>query len=95
MVQTVDDVLEAVGPIDMRMVREAPMAFTPAPAAAPMESGQGERAAITNLLGPTPVAVDEIVRQSGFPAATVQLVLLELELAGRVERQAGARVSAI
>jgi len=48
---------------------------------------------VTGLLGPTPVAIDEIVRQSGHPAASVQMVLLELELAGRLARHAGARVS--
>ena len=31
--------------------------------------------------------------QAGLPLATVQLVLLELELAGRLERHAGGRVS--
>ena len=37
--------------------------------------------------------LNELVRQSGQPAAAVQLVLLELELAGRIERHAGARIS--
>ncbi|MDP3783252.1 MAG: hypothetical protein Q8Q79_10070 [Sphingopyxis sp.] len=48
-----------------------------------------------DLLGPTPVAVDELVRQSGQATATVQLVLLELELAGRIERHAGAKISLV
>jgi DNA processing protein len=91
LIQNVDDVLEAVGPIDGRMVREPVRGFA-APAASG-EASDGDRGRIAELLGPTPVAVDEIVRQSGQPAAAVQLVLLELELAGRVERHAGARVS--
>jgi DNA processing protein len=37
--------------------------------------------------------VDEIIRQTDLPAAIVQTVLLELELGGRLERQAGGRVS--
>ena len=91
LVQTVDDVLEALGPIDDRMAREQrPACFEMAQA---VETGDGDRDAVAGLLGPTPVAVDEIVRQSGRPAAAVQLVLLELELAGRVARHAGARVS--
>jgi DNA processing protein len=44
-------------------------------------------------LSPTPVAVDEIIRQSGITPALVQMVLLELELAGRLERHAGGKVS--
>ena len=91
LIQTVDDVMEALGPIDARMVREPSRAFA-APSAR-LDAGDGERQRITELLGPTPVAIDELVRQSGYDAATVQLVLLELELAGRVERHAGARIS--
>ena len=92
LVQNADDILEAVGPIDARMVREAARPF--AAAAPPAETTDDEdRRTVSGLLGPTPVAVDELVRQSGRPAAAVQLVLLELELAGRVERHAGARVS--
>ena len=44
-------------------------------------------------LGPTPVAVDELVRQCQMSAATVATLLLELELAGRVERHPGNLVS--
>lgn len=91
LIQTVDDVLEAVGPIDGRMVREPVHGF--AVRAVARDTSDGGRSTIASLLGPTPVAVDEIVRQSGQSAAAVQLVLLELELAGRVERHAGARVS--
>ncbi len=90
LIQTVDDVIEAIGPIDGRMVRDAGCAFAAAPVAEPAE---GERRALVELLGPTPVAVDELVRQSGQDAAAVQLVLLELELAGRIERHAGAKIS--
>ncbi len=91
LVQTVDDVLEALGPIDDRMAREPRRASFEM--AQVVETGDEDRDAVAGLLGPTPVAVDEIVRQSGRPAAAVQLVLLELELAGRVARHAGARVS--
>lgn len=46
-----------------------------------------------DLLSPTPVAIDEVIRQSGLAPAIVQTILLELELAGRLERHAGGRVS--
>lgn len=91
LVQSAADVLEAVGPIDRRMLREPAPARVPEPP--PVEAADGDRAGIAGLLGPTPVLVDEVVRQSGRPAAVVQLVLLELELAGRLERHAGGRVS--
>ncbi len=51
--------------------------------------------AIRALLGFTPLPVDEIVRQSHRPPAIVQTVLLELELAGRLERHAGRQVCLI
>ena len=91
LIQTVDDVMEALGPIDARMVREPGRPFVAT--STRFDVGDGERRRIVELLGPTPVAVDELVRQSGYDAATVQLLLLELELAGRVERHAGARIS--
>lgn len=48
---------------------------------------------IAGLLTTTPIAVDELIRQSGESAAAVQLALLELEIAGRLQRHAGGRVS--
>lgn len=59
------------------------------------EPGQDERRRIVGLLGPVPVEIDEIVRQSRSSPATVRMVLLELELAGRLDRQAGGRVALI
>jgi len=52
-----------------------------------------EPADIATLLTTAPVAVDELIRQSGEGAAAVQLALLELELAGRLVRHAAGRVS--
>jgi DNA processing protein len=54
------------------------------------EPGAGERARIVGLLGPTPVPIDDLVRLSGSSPAIVRVVLLELELAGRLERHGGA-----
>ena len=91
LVQNADDVLEAIRPLALgpfpRAVREE---AAPAPAADIEDSA---RPVVVDLLGPTPVPVDEIVRQSGIAPAVVQTVLLELELAGRLERHAGGRVS--
>lgn len=54
---------------------------------------QEEPAQIADLLSSAPVPVDELIRQSGASAAAVQLALLELEIAGRLVRHAGGRVS--
>lgn len=53
------------------------------------------RAKILSLLGPSPVSVDELVRTSAVPARDVRSVLLELELAGRLERHGGDLVALI
>ncbi|MBB4857078.1 DNA processing protein [Novosphingobium chloroacetimidivorans] len=52
-----------------------------------------EPANVAGLLTLAPIGVDELVRQTGESTAAVQLALLELELAGRLVRHAGARVS--
>ncbi len=53
----------------------------------------GDPADVGALLTTAPVGVDELIRQSGVSAASVQLALLELELAGQLVRHAGGRVS--
>ncbi len=92
LVQSAADVLETIRPIDARMVRAPGASFTGPP---PQDASDTERRDLLSLLGPVPVAIDELIRQSGFAPAVVQMVLLELELAGRLERHAGGRVSGV
>jgi DNA processing protein len=58
-----------------------------------VEPGADERARITGLLGPTPVSIDDLVRLSHSSSAIVRTVLLELEIAGRLELHGGSLVS--
>ena len=58
------------------------------------EAGEGE-ADVIAFLGPSPVAIDDLVRQSGLSIRSVQMALLELEIAGRLERHGGNAVSLI
>jgi DNA processing protein len=48
---------------------------------------------VLSLLGPSPVMVDELLRQCHCSAPVMGMVLLELDLAGRLERHPGNRVS--
>ena len=48
---------------------------------------------VLEKLGATPIDIDELIRQSGLTAANVLTILLELELAGRLERHAGNKVA--
>ena len=92
LVQTPEDVAELLSTFDGQ-----PRSTFHEPAAGfdfePGELAEAEPAEIADLLTTAPVAVDELIRQSGASASAVQLALLELEVAGRLERHAGGRVS--
>jgi DNA processing protein len=64
------------------------------PETEPDSDGSGPEKLIA-LLGPSPIAVDDLIRQSGLPIRTVQMTLLELEIAGRLERHGGNAVSLV
>ena len=92
------DVIEALEPILGRGLDLPPQEPAEEPAHdAPhdAEPGDDERSRIVALLGPTPVALDDLVRLSQTPPAVVRMVLLELELAGRLERHGAAMVSLV
>jgi DNA processing protein len=88
------DIINMVQPIMDRPVElptrepdeELPEAYEPDP---------GDRARIVGLLGPSPIGLDDLIRMSGTSPAVVRTVLLELELAGRLERHGGGLVSLI
>jgi DNA processing protein len=91
LVTEVTDVTAVLEPIlghPMELSVEEPDAPSPQP-----EPESGERKRIVSLLGPTPVGIDDLVRLSGSSPAVVRTVLLELELAGRLERHGGGLVS--
>ncbi len=93
------DVIAALGALRADRVTEpAPDSLPPAsaePAACLSASiADTARAAILDALDPTPVGVDELVRQCQLPASDVMVIVLELELAGRLVRHGSGKVSA-
>jgi DNA processing protein len=90
LVQSAADVLESVQPFGASRLAAPHVPFRHDMGG---EASEAERRGIENLLGPSPVPVDELIRLAGVAPSIVQLVLLELELAGRLERHAGGRVS--
>jgi DNA processing protein len=94
MVTEVADVIEAIKPMLAHPPETVPGALgapvSESPVAEPEDS---ERQKVLEALGPTPVEVDEIIRFTGLSARLVMIVLLELDLAGRIERHPGQRVS--
>jgi len=91
LIQTAADVIEAIRPMDSR-VQSGSIPYEPAPDES-ADTDDSARRSVEELLGPSPVPVDELVRLSGQASGAVQMVLLELDLAGRLDRHAGGRVS--
>jgi DNA processing protein len=93
LVTQAEDVLEVLRPITGRgpmRTAEEPSDGAPAPTD---ELTTPARAGIVALLGPTPVAIDDLIRLSGASPAVVHTALLELDLAGRLKRQRGGLVA--
>jgi len=89
LVQNAADVVEAIRPFASQ-VKSVPAHYEAAPEAM---NGDDALGVVEELLGPSPVPVDEIIRLSGAPSGAVQMALLELDLAGRLDRHAGGKVS--
>ena len=95
--ETVADIRSALAP----MLSAPPRPESPAPTLFEgLSDNEGDgldsaRNAIAACLSPTAVTVDEIVRQCQVTAPVVHTVLLEMELAGLIERQPGNRIAAI
>lgn len=65
----------------------APRPISPSPHARRGSGGPEDMDAVLTALGPAPIAIDAIARATGLPIQSVQIALLELDLAGRIERQ--------
>src|ERR1051326_4319181 len=93
--ESADDVLAALRPIlggSFQDPRESELPRPPDTISLEQEADRF-RAVVEEKLGPAPVDIDELVRQCGAPPATALTVILELALAGRVQRHPGNRVS--
>jgi DNA processing protein len=100
LVTEAEDVIAVLRPIlgqplerSMREPEAGADPIAPSPSAA--EPGSEERGRIVELLGPTPVSIDDLVRLAGRSPAVVRIVLLELEVAGRLQRHGGGLVSLV
>ena len=94
LIQTAADIIEALGTVGGDLggrLLSPDAAWDAGPLA--VEADDATRDEIVRLLSPVPVAIDELVRQSGCASATVAGALLDLELAGRIVRHAGGRVA--
>lgn len=93
--ESAGDVLAGISHLRGRLLKEPPPAVYKE-IASNTQAYEGEleavRDRIVSKLGITPVAVDLLIEQCDAPAQAVAMVLLELELAGRLRRDAGNKV---
>lgn len=91
------DVVETLAPIMGRPAEPPQIAFADEPGAAePLpEIGDSERERLLGALGPSPVDIDELIRSTGVETRKAHIVLLELDLAGRLQRHGQQLVSLI
>ena len=90
------DIISVLRPIveQKEMPAREPQSTSPEGGAAEtVEPAPDERARIVGLLGPPPIQIDDLIRLSKSSPAVVRMVLLELEIAGRLERHGGGLVS--
>lgn len=91
------DILETLAPILGRPLAPPPIELAAADEHRPPEPlpdiRQNERELIVSALGPSPVDIDELIRATGVATRKVHIVLLELDLAGRLQRHGQQLVS--
>jgi DNA processing protein len=100
LVRSAEDIAEAAAPSQLELSsdkHQAQISLNATPKSNFQEAGdepqQNLRDAISNLLTTTPTEIDDLVRFTDASIGQVQIVLLELSLAGKLEKHAGNRVS--
>ncbi|MEN3164508.1 DNA-processing protein DprA [Tistrella mobilis] len=95
LVRDAADVLEAIRPLIDRPLAEPVMetAVAPPPMAPDPAELDRARREIPRRIGAFAARLDDLVHESGLTAATILTILLELELAGRLDRLPGQKVS--
>ena len=91
-----DDVIDALSGLIARAEHEAPGpgGLADEDGIADFDAaGEDHRDKVWALLGPAPVELDDLIRESGLPAHIVNAVVLEMEMAGRIERHPGQRLA--
>ncbi len=90
-----DDVLAVIDELIRRPKAQAPPPrdFAPGPPSISEAELSEARGIIQAALSPAPTAIDDLIRMTGQSPAIVATVLLELDLAGRLQRHPGQLVS--
>jgi len=93
--ETAEDVLAHLPdePRDMPLFRPRFTVEVPEDAQSEVESLSGDPGKVLEMIGTTPVAVDDLARRCHLSTPTVQAILLDLEMSGLVESLPGNRVA--
>jgi DNA processing protein len=87
------DVLEVLQPLLGRHAEAPDSLAEPGERAPAVDIGDDERSRVVSALGSAPVSLDDLIRHTGVSPAAVQLVVLELDIAGRIERHGQQTIS--
>ena len=93
LVTEVGDVTAAIAPLIGRSEPQAETLDEPPDFTAAAPADDSDRRRVIEALGPTPVSVDDLIHHTRLHPAQVFMILLELDLAGRLERHPGNHVS--
>lgn len=92
-----EDILNVLSGLRLRPLREPPQRGYDGGGESPVHADIPDdlRTRLLENLSPAPVSIDDLIRELNAPVGHVLTILLELELAGRIERQAGNKVNLI
>ncbi len=100
LVTSADDVLDALAPVlaGSKVAQESSAAYAsepdaPAPLKPPPLIGGSDRERVLGAMGPNPIAVDDLARATELGPRELRVILMELDLAGRIERHGQGLVS--
>jgi DNA processing protein len=98
LVTSADDVLDALAPAlaGSSLMMEPHAAFEdvpPAPLRPPPLIGTSDRDRVVVAMGPQPIPIDDLARATDLGARELRVILMELDLAGRIERHGQGLVS--
>ena len=98
LVTTAEDVLDVLAPIlaGTSLVMEPPVAFDAVAPSAPRPPpliGGSDRDRVVLAMGPNPISGDDLARATELGARELRVILMELDLAGRIERHGQSLVS--
>lgn len=92
LVETSDDLLQEINQLTQPTLAERESDYQkPPPIKVELDKNDYEK--IIQLLGPTPTMLDEIIRMSGSSAHFVNVIIMDLEIAGRIHRDLGNKIS--